>query len=79
VFLSVATTGHQQPKSLLWSIGWLKAHDAPLVHYGNTIRQRADLIQLGGDQQDCCTCIAVSNELTMNELDGPDVYTPCGL
>src|SRR5260221_7056748 len=67
------TARHQQAQPLLRRLGGLDAHDAPLVHDGDAVGERANPVQLGGNEQDGRPLIASAAELPVDELDRADV------
>src|SRR6266851_7420635 len=69
----LTATGHQQTEPLFRGLRALDAHDPALVHDGDPVRQRADLVELGGDQQHRGALVALFDDLAVDELDGSDV------
>src|ERR1700737_3165841 len=68
--------GHQQPDLFALRLGRIERPDeATAVHHDDTIRQLEDLVEIRRDQQHANARIALRNNLTMNELDAPDIET----
>src|SRR3990172_2871790 len=70
------------PQSKLFASGLLCFHhcnNLTAIHDGNTIRERHDLIQLGGDEQDSDASVAHLYDLAMDIFNRADIQSAGGL
>src|ERR1700686_4382207 len=73
------STGHQYTKLLLGGIVTDDIHDFSLVHDGDAVGERANLVQFGGYQQDSFAGVALLDQAAVDKFDGTDIHAACRL
>ena len=77
--LLASAAGHQEAEALLGGSGGSMLTMRPFVHDGDAVGERADLVQLGRDEQHRRARVALGDELAVDELDGADIHAARGL
>src|SRR5579875_197131 len=71
--------GHQQAELGCRDRRRAEPGDPALIHHGDAVGERVDLVELGGDDHDCHPAIALLDQAAVHELDRADVETAGGL
>src|SRR4051812_2567518 len=75
-----SSAGHESAEHFFTGLSaWKDRRELSSVHHGNSIGQREDFGEIGGDEEDCLPRVARFAQLRVNELDGADVDAARGL
>src|SRR6266849_3160696 len=69
------TTGHENTQLFLGCFWRNDVYDLALVHDSDAVGKRANLVQLGRDQQHGLASVTLLDQATVDKLDGTDIDT----